>query len=164
VVAYGRQILANHPNARYIQADIRELEGILESPVVRDTVGDGRKVAIGLNAVTCFLSDAEIQRILRTLYEWAPVGSKLFASFETKTPELMTPKMQQFVDMFDQMGTPYHFLTLEESRELTKPWVVEGRGFCPLAQLLGLPEAIPEEDREGVGLEFYGAVLVKPSS
>ena len=72
--------------------------------------------------------------------------------------------MQQFVDMFDQMGTPYHFLTLEESRELTKPWVVEGRGFCPLAQLLGLPEAIPEEDREGVGLEFYGAVLVKPSS
>jgi O-methyltransferase involved in polyketide biosynthesis len=161
VVAYGTQILGVNPNVRYLQADIRNLAVILESPVVRAMLGDARKVAIGLNAVTCFLTDDEIREIVQTLFGWAPPGSKMFASFETKALGLMTPKMQELVDMFDRMGSPYHFLTLDKSKALIKPWNEDERGFRPLSEWLSLEDQATEEDREGVGLEFYGAVLVK---
>lgn len=161
VFAYGTEILGNHSNARYLNADIREIAAVLESPVTRELLGDARRVAIGFNAITCFLSDEEIRSMGRALYEWAPSGSKMFATFETKAPEAMTSKLQQFVDMFDQMGSPYHFLTPERSKALMEPWVEDAQGFRPLFEWLGEDEP-PTEEREGVDLEFYGTFLVKP--
>jgi hypothetical protein len=161
VVSFGNQLLADNANARYMEADIRNIREILTSPIINDTLGKGHKVAVGLNAVSCFLEDDEIQTIAKSLYDWAPPGSKLFASFETKAEDLMTPKMQQFVDMFDQMGTPYHFMTMKNAEALMKPWTVDENGFRPLAEILGLQDQITEEDREGIGLEFFGAILVK---
>ncbi|MGB9871520.1 MAG: SAM-dependent methyltransferase [Anaerolineae bacterium] len=161
VVAYGTQLLEGHPNARYLEADIRDIDALLRSPVISEMFGEERKVAIGFNAVTCFLTEEEIRRIARALYEWAAPGSKLFATFETKDPHRTTPKMEQFLAMFDQMGSPYHFLTLEQAMEWMKPWEADERGYRPLAEWLGMPDQITEADREGVGLEFYGAILVK---
>lgn len=161
VIVYGTQLLEGNPRVRYIEADIREIDGLLRSPVIPELFGDNRKVAIGFNAVTCFLTEEEIRRIARALYEWAAPGSKIFATFETKDPNLMTPRMQQFLEMFDRMGSPYYFLTLEQSIELMKPWEADEPGFRPLAEWLGVEDQITEEDREGVGLEFYGAILVK---
>lgn len=161
VVAYGTEILGDNPRARYIEADIRNIEALLKSPVIKQMFGDERRVAIGFNAITCFLEDEEVSRIAGALYEWAAPGSKLFATFETKDPNLTTPRMDQFVAMFDQMGSPYHFLTLEKAKELMKPWTADERGFRPLAEWLGLQDQITEEDREGVGLEFYGAFMLK---
>ncbi len=98
---------------------------------------------------------------MQRLYEWAAPGSKLFITIETKNPNLMTPKMQQFVDMFAQMETPYHFTTVSETLELVKPWVPDSSGFRPLANWLGVQNQITDADREGVELEFYGAFLVR---
>jgi SAM-dependent methyltransferase len=161
VVAYGTEILGGKPGVQYLQADIRNIASILGSAAVRELLEGASRLAIGFNAVTCFLTEEEISRIARTLYDWAPHGSKLFATFETKAPHLMTPRIQALVDMFEQMGSPYRFLTLQRSQELMDPWQPDTRGFRPLAELLGLPGEVPEEDREGVELEFYGATLVK---
>jgi O-methyltransferase involved in polyketide biosynthesis len=161
VVAFGNQILANASNAQYIEADIRNVREILTSPTIKKTFDPGQKVAIGFNAVSCFLDDDEIRSIAESLHDWAPPGSKLFASFETKAEDLMTPKMQQFIDMFDQLGSPYHFMTVKNAEALMKPWTVDENGFRPLAEILGLQDQITEADREGVGLEFFGAIFVK---
>lgn len=161
VIAYGTQILGEHLTARYLRADIRRIESVIHSPTVADVLGNEQPLAIGFNAVTCFLEDDEIRQIVRRLYEWAPAGSKMVASFETKDEQAMTPPMQQFVEMFDRMGSPYHFVTLEKSIDLTKPWRADARGFRPLAEILARPSAILAEDREGVGLEFYGVILEK---
>ncbi len=161
VVTYGIQLLEGNPRVRYIEADIRDIDAVLRSPVIPELFGNNRKVAIGFNAATCFFTEEEIRRIVGALYEWAAPGSKMFATFETKDPNLMTPRMQQFLDMFDRMGSPYHFLTLEQSIEIMKPWEADEPGFRPLAEWLGLQDQITEEDREGVGLEFYGAILVR---
>jgi len=161
VVALGTEILGSDSNARYLKADIRDVTAILDSPATKELLGDARRVAIGFNAVTCFLSDDEICTIVRALYAWAPSGSKMFASFETKAEGAMTPKMQEFVDMFDKMGSPYHFLTLQRSKELMEPWLEDARGFRPLFEWLG-EKAATVEEREGVELEFYGAILAKP--
>jgi O-methyltransferase involved in polyketide biosynthesis len=160
-VDFAREIIGENESVRYLEADIRNPDTILNSSAVRELFEDERKVVVGFNAVTCFLTHEEIQRILTTLYDWVAPGSKMFATFETKQAGAMTPKMQQFVDMFDQMGSPYHFLTLEESQRLVKPWQPDERGFRPLAEWLDLQAQFTEEDREGVGLEFYGAILTK---
>ena len=161
VVASGTELLGEHPHARYLEADIRDIAGILASKTVHQMLGDGNKVAIGLNAVTCFLTDDDIRNIVEALYEWAPRGSKIYATFETKHPDLMTPNLEQLVDALKQMGSPYYFLTLERSKALMTPWTAEAPGFLPLAEVLNLDGDITEADREGVGLEFYGAVLTK---
>jgi hypothetical protein len=161
VVQTGTEIIGNNPNARYMEADVRNIEEILASPLVREMIGDGRRVAVGLNAVTCFLTESEIQRIMHALYEWAPTGSKLYATFETKAPNQMSSGLQQLVDTFAQMGSPYHFLTLEKSKELVHPWMPDENGFQPLARALGVEHEVTDADREGVELEFYGAVLQK---
>jgi hypothetical protein len=160
-VTFARELIGDNPDVHYLEMDIRDVEGITHSSAVREVFGADHKAVIGFNAVTCFLEKNDLQDIMQALYEWADPGSKIFATFETKDPDLMTPKMQQFVDMFEQMGSPYHFLTLEESRELVKPWKPNEVGFQPLAAWLGIEDQITQEDREGVGLEFYGVHLVK---
>jgi hypothetical protein len=50
------------------------------------------------------LTEEEIRKIAGTLCDWAPEGSKLSATFETKAEGSMTRKMQQLVGMFDQMA------------------------------------------------------------
>jgi O-methyltransferase involved in polyketide biosynthesis len=161
VVALGAEILGSNSHARYVHADIRDIAALLQAPEIEELLGDAQRVAIGFNAITCFLTDEEVRSIVRALYEWAPSGSKMFATFETKVTEAMTPRMLEFIDMFEKMGSPYHFLTLEGSKALIDPWIEDVRGFRPLFEWLGEKET-PAEEREGVGLEFYGAFLVKP--
>ncbi len=161
VVSFAKELLGDLARARYLQADIRDLPALLESSEVKAMLGDAARVAIGFNAITCFLEPNEAGRIARTLYEWAPTGSKLFATFETKNPNATTAKMQQFLAMFDGMGSPYHFLTREQSLALMEPWAPEGGGLRPLAEILGEKEEVTDDQGEGVGLEFYGAVFAK---
>jgi O-methyltransferase involved in polyketide biosynthesis len=158
-VSYGMEILQGNPNVRYIEADMSDVDAILNSPILKEMFGDDRKVVIGLNAVTCFFSDEENKKIMQALYDWAAPGSKIFATFETKNPALTTPKIEQFLAMFNQMGTYYQFTTPEESKAFMEPWVVQS--YKPLAEWLGVEDHFTEEDREGVELEFYGAIFEK---
>jgi hypothetical protein len=160
VVSFGTEILRGNLDVSYIEADIRDLDSILNSEPSTKLLDGASKIAIGFNAITCFLSEAEIAHIFGRLYEWAPSGSKMFATFETKAEHAMTPKLQQMIDMFEKMGSPYHFLTLERAKELIRPWVQDERGFRPLCQWLGDDDASLQE-REGVELEFYGVISVK---
>ena len=160
-VNYGMEILQGNPNARYLEADVRNIDDILSSPVVQEMFGDDRKVVICINGMTCFFTDDENQKLMQTLYDWAAPGSKLFATFETKNPDLTTPKIEQFVGMFNQMGAYYQFTTPEESIAFMKPWVVQEGNYKPLAQWLDVEDQFSEDDREGVELEFYGAIFEK---
>lgn len=160
-VTYGQELIKDAPNARFLEADVRNLDSILNSPVVAELFGDDRRVVIGLNGMTCFFQEEELQQIFGRLYEWAAPGSKLFCTFETKSPHLTTPKLDQFLGMFAQMGSPYYFLTPDQSKTLIHPWKVDGDSYKPITEWLDAPDLITAEDREGVELEFYGAILTK---
>jgi S-adenosyl methyltransferase len=162
-VAQARELVGHLPNVLYLSHDVRDARGLLESPEVRDFLGSERRVAFGLNGITVFLSPEEITRLFHDLYEWAAPGSRLYITYETKKPGLMTPRMEQFIDMFRQAGAPFWLYSLEESVELSAPWRLPEKGLVPLREFLGLPpDHITEEDHEGVGLEFYAAILEKP--
>lgn len=160
-VAYGMEILQGNPNARYLQADARDIDTILNAPILSEMFGDNRKIAIGFNAMSCFFTDEENKRIVTAVYNWAAPGSKLFGTFEVKNPALTTPQIEQFIGMFNQMGVYYQFTTLPEAIEMMKPWEADARGFKPLSKWLQLQDQFNQADYEGVDLEFYGAILEK---
>ncbi|AEI65738.1 SAM-dependent methyltransferase [Corallococcus macrosporus] len=161
-ITTAQHLLGATPNVRYLECDIRNAGAFLRRPDVNDFLGGERRVAFGANGITVFLSAEENRQFFRDLYEWAAPGSKLFATFETKSPDLSTPKWEQFVGMFRQMGERFQLYSLPEYLDLCGPWARDATGVLPVREFLGLPpEHITDEDREGVGIEFYAVVLEK---
>lgn len=160
---HARKMVAHLPNVLYLNHDVRDARALLESPEVTEFLGGERRVAIGLNGITVFLSPDEIRRLFHDLYEWAAPGSRLYITYETKEPGRTTPRMEQFVDMFRQAGAPFYMYSLAECVELSRPWRIPQGGLVPLREFLDLPpDHLTEADHEGVGLEFYAAILEKP--
>ncbi len=158
----GQEMVQDLPNVSYFKCDIHDAKKFLQDPEVTKFLDGKRKVAFGLNGVTSFLAPDEIRKMLNDLYQWAETGSRLCITFETKEPEQITPKLQQFLDMFKNTGSPFHLFSYQECLELIAPWKLDTKGLVPLREFLELPENhITEEDREGVGLEFYAAILEK---
>jgi SAM-dependent methyltransferase len=156
-------LVAGLPDVLYLEHDVRQARALLESPRVTEFLGGERKVALGVSGVTVFLSPDEISALLRELYDWAAPGSRLYITWETRQPEQMTPRLQQFLDMFAQTGSPFYLYTPQEAVELCGPWRIPQGGLPTVAEFLGLPPGhITDEDREGVGLEFYAGILEKP--
>ena len=86
VLAHARALLASGPRGvtAYLDADIRDPETILASPVVRATLDFGLPIALMLVAVLHFLPDEDDPgQILRTLLDALPSGSYLVASHAT---------------------------------------------------------------------------------
>lgn len=161
-VAHARALLQGNPDVLYLEADLRDPKALLESAEVRDFLGGDRRTAFGANAVAVFLSEEEIRRFCRDLFDWAAPGSRLFMTFETKDPALTTPRWEQFEGMFHGLGEPFRLCALSEYLDMCQPWTVDAAGPVPLEKFLGYPPGtITEEDREGIGLEFYAVTLEK---
>lgn len=161
-VATAKDIVAASPNVLYLQNDIRQAKSLLERAETQEFLGGQKKVVFGLNGITVFLNPTEIKQLFQDLYDWAAPGSKLYITIESKDPNLTTPQWEQFAGMFAQMGSPIHLYSLEESLEMSKPWEVARQGIVPVNRFLGLPDDyITDEDREGIGIEFYAAVMEK---
>jgi hypothetical protein len=86
VLAHARALLASSPEGRtaYIQADLREPESILSSPVVREVLDFSQPIALMLVAILHFMPDEfKPARIITTLLDALPTGSYLVASHLT---------------------------------------------------------------------------------
>lgn len=161
-VSQGQMMMRDNPNVLYLESDIRQATALLESRQVQAFLGGQRQVAFGLNGITVFLTRPEIEQLFQDLYDWAAPGSKLYITFETKNPALTTPQFEQFIGMFAQAGSPFVLYSLEECLAMGQPWTVDEHGLVTLSEFLGLPEDyLTEADREGVGLEFYAAIMEK---
>jgi hypothetical protein len=159
----ARDLVAGLPNVLYLEHDVKDARALLESPRVTEFLGGERRVALGISGITVFLAPDEIRRLMSELYAWAAPGSRLYITWETRQPGRMTPPMQQFIDMFAQTGSPFYLYTPEEAIEMCAPWRIPEGGLRPVAEVLGRPAGfVTEEDREGLGLEFYASILEKP--
>jgi hypothetical protein len=159
-VSYGRSLFSNQDNIAYIRGNGLEPETILMAPEVLKLIHLDEPVAIGLNGMQLFITSEQTQRLAQTLYEWAPIGSKLFLVFQTHG-EIEDPEgYYQFLELCQQANLPIRLTTLEESVEILRPWhpsLVE-----PITQFLGLPmDFITEADRSGINMAFYAAFMLK---
>jgi SAM-dependent methyltransferase len=156
----ARELVDGLPDVLYLEHNVLEPVALLESPRVAEFLGGERKLALGLSGVSVFLPPDELRRVFRELYDWAAPGSRLYVTYETKLPGQMTPRMEQFLDMFRQVGSPFYLYTREECEEMSAPWRIPEGGLPRIADVVGHPAGyITDEDREGVGLEFYAAIL-----
>jgi hypothetical protein len=83
VLAHARALLTSAPEGRtaYIDADLREPEAILSSPVVRSVLDFAQPIALMLVAILHFApDDFKPARIIATLLDALPPGSYLAAS------------------------------------------------------------------------------------
>lgn len=86
VLAHARVLLTGSPQGRtaYIEADLRQPEGILADAAVRETLDFSEPVALILVAILHFLTDEENPAgIISTLLDALPSGSCLVASHVT---------------------------------------------------------------------------------
>jgi hypothetical protein len=86
VLAHARALLTSSPAGRtaYIEADLREPEKILASPVVRQTLDFSQPIALMLVAILHFIGDEDDPgAIVATLLAALPPGSYLVASHVT---------------------------------------------------------------------------------
>jgi hypothetical protein len=161
-ISQARRLVDDLPNVVYLEGDVAQARALLESAPVREFFGGNRKVALGLSGISVFLAPDELAAITRELYEWAAPGSRLYLTFESKTDDAMTTNLQTFIEMMNQAGGPYRFYSVEECHRALGPWTLNEDGLVPLDRFLGLSsDHLTEEDREGVGLEFYAAIAEK---
>jgi hypothetical protein len=159
-VSYGRSLFSDRDNIAYIRGNGQEPESILMSPEVLKLIHLDEPVAIGLNGLQLFLGEHHVKHLARTLFEWAPNGSKLFLVFQTHGILEMPQTYYEFLAMCREAHLPIQLHTLEACVEMLRPWhpsLVE-----PITQFLGLPDDfITPADREGIGMAFYAAFLLK---
>jgi len=141
-VAYGQEIIKEVPDARYVVCEAGKPETLLNSPLVTEFFGMSRKVVFGLNGIAFFLSDEQIAHSMKTLYEWAETGSRLFLCDFDAGPFAQVPEV---VNLFKKMGQPTYSRTLQELRQLVAPWK-EGERFKPLEEWIGV--AMRPEDKK----------------
>ena len=86
VLSHARALLTSAPEGRtaYIEADLRDPEAILSSPVVREVLDFGEPIALMLVAILHFFPDEyKPAEVLATLIDALPPGSYLAASHLT---------------------------------------------------------------------------------
>ena len=83
-IAHSKAILAGHPSAAVIQADLRDPDAILDHPVTRRLIDLDQPVGLLLVAVVHFLGDAdEPWALVAALRDRLPPGSYLVLSHAT---------------------------------------------------------------------------------
>lgn len=165
VVEYGREILKDASNAHIFQADARRPEDLLGHPEVKSLLGDRRDVGLVFWGVAGFIPDDDLRHAFQYLYEWSGPQAVLafnaqFADMEINTND---PAQQKALDLYRQMGSPMYIRTLDQYRELIRPWKPDG-GFVSLLEWHGFDASLfSDRDRDAVKQSGggYGAYLVK---
>jgi len=160
-VAYGQDILKDNPDARYVVCNAGKPEDLLNAPVVSQLFGNSRRVAIGFNGIAWFVSDDQVSHAMKVLYEWAEKGSCLFLCDSGFEGDYVSPALQGTFDIYEKLGEPMTFRSLNTLKELVRPWELREPGFLPLEEWIGMKAVIAEETQRASATTFQGAILEK---
>jgi hypothetical protein len=162
-VEYGREILGSTPNVYYFQADCRYPEKLLSRPEVQEILDGKRRVAFVYWGISMYLTDAEITQICQDLYQWSSPDSTL--AFYMQPADVDNEEGRAVVDLYKKMGEQLHFRSVEQFKELFKPWVADELGYRTMEEWHGVDSPLSEADRHlfPAGTVGYGAYLIKGS-
>ncbi|SNQ46558.1 conserved hypothetical protein [Frankia canadensis] len=137
VLAHARALLASTPQGRtaYLDADVRDPDGILAAPVLRDTLDLSQPVALSLIALFHFIPDSEDPHgIIGRLVGAMPSGSYLVLSHGTGDFE---PALRDAAASYRKQGVSAQLRTLAEvtalfgGTELLDPGIVPAHLWRP---------------------------------
>jgi SAM-dependent methyltransferase len=131
VLAHARALLTSSPEGRtaYVDANLHDVDRILDSPELRDILDLGQPVALLLFAILHFFDDdADPYGLVDRLMSRLPGGSYLVVSHVTADHE--PEAWARFVEVMRRQGMPSHLRSRAEvarfftGLELTDPGVV----------------------------------------
>jgi O-methyltransferase involved in polyketide biosynthesis len=154
IVAYAHEVIGDNPSVSYFQADLRDPAELLDA--ANQLFQGQRRVAIGFIGLSYFLDDESVAQIARMLYDWAAPGSVMALSYAYV--QTHNQQVQDKLENFKRNSTQFFLRDEPQMRALMAPWKV--REIQPLASWLGVEHLVEESDREGVGNEMYGVMLV----
>ncbi|MFF7550818.1 SAM-dependent methyltransferase, partial [Streptomyces canus] len=138
VLRYAERLMRSTPQGRttYIEADVNNAGALLNAPELAQVLDTGRPVALSLNALMHFVTDAQdpygiVTRLLAAL----PSGSALALSH--CTPDFDPGTWQKVTDIYTNAGTPVQFRSQAEvarffeGLELLDPGVTVGHRWRP---------------------------------
>ncbi|MGA2641703.1 MAG: SAM-dependent methyltransferase, partial [Spirochaetia bacterium] len=128
---------------------------------VSQLFGNNRRVAIGFNGIAFFLSNDDVDHAMKVLYDWTDTGSRIFlcdAGFEGTS---VSPALQETFNIYEKLGQPMTFRSLDTLRQLIPPWKVREPGFLPLEEWIGMKAVVAEETQKAGELVYHGAILEK---
>jgi SAM-dependent methyltransferase len=164
VVEYARDILKDTSDVYFFQADARHPEELLGRPEVEKILAGRRKVGLVYWGISVFLPDEDISHAARWLYEWAAPGSCLAFNAQGADTNMEDPALKQGMQIYEKMGQKTFPRSLEEYRELVKPWQPDANGFIPLLKWHGFEQSeLGKEDVAAYGPMGggYGAYLIR---
>jgi S-adenosyl methyltransferase len=155
-VAHSRQILADNPNARTIQADFRTPAAILDHPRVREILDLTQPVAVLMIAVLHFIPDDQdpggiVRGYLRR------IGGGSYLALSHAAPDIDHPQEQAAMIAEYQRSTGVQFL--HRTPEDLGGWLA-GTEIQPPGIVL-VNQWRPDSDAESI-LRTYGVLARKP--
>jgi len=166
VLKYAERLMRSMPQGRttYIEADVNDPGALLNAPELAEVLDLGRPVALSLNALMHFVTDAQdpyglVGRLLSAL----PSGSALALSH--CTPDFDPATWQKVTDIYTNAGTPVQFRSEKDvSRffdglQLLDPGISVGHRWRPDAPAGDSVTAEPPTDAE---VSLWTGVGIKP--
>jgi len=121
--------------------------------------GAERRLAIGFNGITWFLSDEQISHAMDVLYGWAAKGSALFLC-ETNI-DVVTETSRQLDVFYKQVNSPIFRRSKSRLIELLGKWKLRDPGFLPLEEWLPIDKKRIQETAIREGGNLIGAIVEK---
>ncbi|MER5433487.1 SAM-dependent methyltransferase [Streptomyces sp. NPDC002588] len=165
VLKYAERLMRSTPQGRttYIEADVNNAAALLSAPELADILDLDRPVALSLNALMHFVTDAQDPYgIVGRLLDALPSGSALALSH--CTPDFDPPTWQKVTDIYTAAGTPVQFRSREDvarffdGLELLDPGVSVGHRWRPDASVGARPVQAPTDAE----VSLWTAVGIKP--
>ena len=159
VLVHARALLTGTPEGkvRYISADLRNPEAILEDDALKDTLDLSRPVAVTLIAILHYIVDEdEAHSIIDRLMAPMPAGSALAVS--TATADTNPAEVEAGLAVYNKSGIASKARTKAE---------VEGlfRGLEPVGPGVALVHRWPDDDPRSMSdrqVQMWGGVAIKP--
>ncbi|MFD8535358.1 SAM-dependent methyltransferase [Streptomyces rubrogriseus] len=138
VLKYAERLMRSTPQGRttYIEADVNDPDALLNAPELAEVLDLSRPVALSLNALMHFITDAaDPYGIVERLMAALPAGSALALSH--CTPDFDPPTWEKVTDIYTGGGTPVRFRSQKDvarffdGLDLLAPGVTVGHRWRP---------------------------------
>lgn len=152
-VTYGKEILRATPNALYLHCDAAKPRTVLDAAEVRALIGETRRVAVIFNSLAHLMTDEQVCRAWRILYDWVAPGS--FMSVSAPSADWLNyPETARIIEMYKRSHIVPFLRTREQYAAMLPPWRLTAEGIVD-NQAWGLPPQPPQP------VLFYSMMLRK---
>jgi hypothetical protein len=165
VLKYAERLMRSTPQGRttYIEADVNDPGSLLNAPELAAALDLNRPVALSLNALMHFVTDAQDPYgIVSRLLDILPSGSALALSH--CTPDFDPPTWQDVTDIYTSAGTPVQFRSQRDvarffdGLDLLDPGVTVGHRWRPGESAGVQPDQAPTD----TDVSLWAGVGIKP--